>query len=134
MSEPSAHQRVELIISELLRWGVAASLALLATGTLLCFLHSADYGAAGGTTADLQRLLHGDTPFPRTAAWLLDGLRHAQGQAVIVLGLLLLIAPPVLRVAVSIVGFALEKDRSYVLITIVVFVLLLVSFTLGRAG
>lgn len=134
MNEPSAHQRVEIIISEVLRWGVAASLILIAGGTVLCFVHSADYGAGGGSHDDLLRLLHADGTFPRTLAWLADGLVHLQGQAVIVLGLLLLIATPVLRVAVSIFGFALEKDRAYAIITSVVLVLLLISFGLGKAG
>lgn len=134
MSRSSASERVEIIISEVLRWGVAASLMLIAGGTLLCFLRGGDYGAAGGTSADLARLLHAGSTFPRTAAWLLQGLRHAQGEAVLVLGLLLLIATPVLRVAVSILGFALERDRRYVAITIAVLLMLLVSFALGKAG
>jgi len=52
----------------------------------------------------------------------------------IVVTVLLLIATPVLRVAVSIFGFALEKDRAYAIITSVVLVLLLISFGLGKAG
>jgi uncharacterized membrane protein len=57
-----------------------------------------------------------------------------QPQAVITLGLLLLIATPVLRVAVSVVAFALEHDRRYVIITLIVMTILIISFTLGRGG
>ena len=134
MSKNQASERVELAISELLRWGVAISLALLAGGTLLCFLHGNTYGTHGGGVADLQRLLHADEGFPRSLGWLVNGLRHAEGAAVIVLGLFLLIATPVVRVFVSIVAFAVEKDRIYVVITAVVFLLLMVSFALGKAG
>lgn len=130
----SSSERTEILISDLLRWGVRASLVLAVAGTLLCFLRDGRYGAGGGTAADLQRLLHGDVEFPRTFSWLAGGLAHAQGEAVIVLGLLLLIATPVLRVFVSIFAFAVEKDRAYTVITFVVFVLLLVSFALGKAG
>ena len=47
-------------------------------------------------------------------------------------GLLLLIATPVTRVAVSIFAFVYEKDRVFVIITIIVLSLLLLSFFLGR--
>ena len=49
-------------------------------------------------------------------------------------GLLLLILTPVVRVAVSILAFRAQRDRTYVLITSAVLVLLLLSFVLGRAG
>ena len=48
------------------------------------------------------------------------------------LGLLLLIATPILRVAVSLVGFALERDRTYAVISAGVLIVLLISFLLGR--
>ncbi|EIP97668.1 putative membrane protein [Opitutaceae bacterium TAV1] len=134
---PSVHPasvRVELLISEVLRWGVWISLALLAIGTLLCFAYSHDYGPGGGTAADLRRLIVSEEAFPRTLAWLGEGLAHLRGQAIIVLGLLLLIATPVVRVIISIGGFVMEKDRLYVMITSIVLLLLLVSFVLGKAG
>jgi len=43
------------------------------------------------------------------------------------LGLLLLIATPIARVAFSIVGFALERDRMYVVFTLIVLAILLYS-------
>jgi uncharacterized membrane protein len=130
----SVSLKTEIIISELLRWGVFGSLLLLAGGTILCFVHSTDYGAAGGNAADLHRLITDGNAFPRTLSWLGHALLRGEGQAVIVAGLLLLIATPVIRVMISIVAFAIEKDRRYVVITSVVFLLLLVSFLLGKAG
>jgi len=47
------------------------------------------------------------------------------------LGLLLLIATPVLRVMVSVVAFALERDRRFVLITGAVLCVLIGSFAIG---
>ena len=64
----------------------------------------------------------------------IDDFLHANGQAVIVLGLILLIATPVVRVAVSTAAFAQQRDRAYVAITLVVLALLGVSFVLGKAG
>lgn len=132
--ESSKALEVEIVISELLRWGVRISLFLLAGGTLLCFLNGTDYGRSGGSAADLHRLITQTEAFPRSLAWLWNGLLHLQGAAVIVAGLLLLISTPVIRVLVSVFAFALEKDRAYVVITLVVFLLLLLSFVLGKAG
>ena len=49
------------------------------------------------------------------------------------LGLLVLIATPFVRVAGSIITFARERDRRYVLITAVVFAVMCLSVVLGRA-
>ena len=70
--------------------------------------------------------------FPHTIGTLWTGLLAWQPQAVITLGLLILIATPVLRVAVSVIAFWLEHDWRYVVITLIVLAILTVSFTLGR--
>jgi uncharacterized membrane protein len=64
----------------------------------------------------------------------LSGGAHGDPLAVIALGLLVLIATPVLRVAVSIVTFALERDWVYVAITTLVLCILIASFLLGAGG
>lgn len=124
---------VEVVISEVLRRGVYTSLGLIGLGTVLAFWQG-DYGTAGGTTLDYERLIHGTHDFHRGAAWLLSGLLHLRGSAAIVCGLLLLIATPVIRVLISIVTFAVAKDRAYVAITSTVLVLLVLAFLLGGAG
>jgi uncharacterized membrane protein len=40
----------------------------------------------------------------------------------------LLIATPIVRVFLSIVGFAIERDRLYVVFTVIVLIVLLYSF------
>jgi uncharacterized membrane protein len=45
-----------------------------------------------------------------------------------------LIATPVLRVAISVLAFVYQRDRTFVVITTVVLALLLTSFVLGRGG
>lgn len=125
--------RAEIVISEVLRRGVSVSLALMLAGTALCFLRDADYGLAGGDAQDLARLLAREASFPRSVSWLVDGLAHLRGQTVIVLGVVLLLATPVLRVAVATVVFLLEKDRRYAAITFAVLMLLLASFLMGKS-
>lgn len=65
--------------------------------------------------------------FPQTFGEVWAGVLVLNPQAVIVLGLLLLIATPVLRVAVSIVAFAVERDGRFVVITTIVLLILLFS-------
>jgi uncharacterized membrane protein len=120
----------EVVIANVLRWGVAISLVLLALGTLFAFLQPGEYGTHGGTVADFQRLLaHPDLAL-LTWPGFLHMLKSGRGEALIAPGLLLLISTPLLRVAVSIVMFALEKDGKYVVITSTVLVLVLLSFLL----
>jgi uncharacterized membrane protein len=121
----------EKAISGILRTGVAASLVLLVSGSVLSFAQAGGYGAQASAVPHLSGA---EGAFPRTARWLFSGLKHGNGQAVIVLGLLLLIATPVLRVAVSVLAFARERDRMYTIITALVLLLLLLSFELGMAG
>src|SRR5579863_4624747 len=65
--------------------------------------------------------------FPQTFNQVWSGLLILRPQAIITLGLLVLIATPVLRVAVSIVAFAADRDRHFVVITIAVLLILLFS-------
>ena len=46
---------------------------------------------------------------------------------IVQLGLLLLIATPVVRVGLALVGFGLERDRTYVTVTAIVLAILIVS-------
>ena len=125
-----APRGAELAISRILRAGVNASLLLVAAGSALSFAQAGGYGPL---PADVARLAGPAGSFPRTAAWLASGVLHLRGQAVIVAGLLLLIATPVIRVAASIAAFALERDRAFVAITAAVLLLLLASFALGAS-
>ena len=58
---------------------------------------------------------------------------HGDPRAIIQIGLLLLIATPVMRVVLSMIAFALEKDRLYVVLTLIVLVILLLSL-FGRVS
>ncbi len=123
-------REVELLISNLLRIGVVASLAIVIFGTAVSFVHHREYLS---NSPSLERLTRPGAAFPYTVPQMWRGLKDFRGQAIVVLGLLLLIATPVLRVAVSILGFVYERDRRYVIITTIVLILLILSFFLGRA-
>lgn len=123
----------------MLRTGVLVSAAVVAVGlTLFLVTGHTGYeagGAAGAAAsqslADLIRFgVKG--AFPTSLAEVVRGVAALKSFAIIQLGLFLLIATPIIRVATSVVVFAAERDRAYVVITLFVLVVLLVSFAFGR--
>lgn len=123
--------RAERLISAVLRVGVLTSLATILLGTVIAFVHHPEYISSPRSLLHLSR--PGDT-FPHTLRDVLTGLAGLRGQAIVVLGLLMLIATPVVRVAVSILFFLEEGDLTYVAITSTVLVLLVLSFFIGGVG
>lgn len=109
-------------IGWILQGGVMISSVVICAGVVLWLAHS-------GQHASQQFLV-----FPHTLSEVGSGLLALHSQAVIALGLLLLLATPVVRVAASIVAFGLEHDRRFVLITTIVLVVLVLSFLLGRGA
>ncbi|HEY7974620.1 MAG TPA: TSUP family transporter [Ktedonobacterales bacterium] len=107
-------RQAELLISNVLRGGVLVSAAVILVGVALYYLHPQP------TTADALS-------YPNRLGEIIPGVLAGSAEAIITLGLLILLVTPVLRVAVSIGAFALEHDWLYVGITTLVLALLLTS-------
>jgi uncharacterized membrane protein len=107
-------RRLEQIVGNLLRTGVALAAAVVLAGGIW-------YLAAHGASRPDYRRFHAG---PGAMPWSRD-LRGPL--AAIQLGLLILIATPVARVVFSLVAFGLERDKVYVTITLVVLVILVYS-------
>jgi uncharacterized membrane protein len=122
-------RQVELIISTLLRVGVVTSLAIVVVGGIVTFLHHQEFR---GSHEELVRITSSRAEFPHAARDVFAGLTRFEGRSIVMAGLFLLIATPVMRVAVSIFAFVYEHDRRYVIITSVVLALLILSFVLGK--
>lgn len=131
MRDEAAERQTELFISWLLRVGVALSAALVVIGIALVFVHHPTFRTS---TTELTALTRGHLEFPRTVPQVFASAMSGRGEGIAMVGLLLLIATPVLRVVVSIVLFARERDGVFVAITATVLALLLLSFVLGAAG
>ena len=120
-------QKIENIVGNLLRAGVLLSAAVVLCGGILYLVQyghvPADYRIFRGEPTDLKSV----SGIVRDAFAL-----HSRG--IIQLGLLLLIATPVARVAFSIFGFAEEKDRMYVTFTLIVLLILLYSLIGSASG
>jgi len=115
--------RFRLAVSWVLTIGVTISAALIALG----FAGSFIVGWRGSLLGDP----HLDTPITDFGG-LLASLSALRPQAIGQLGLIALVATPVMRVATSLVAFALERDVLYVSITAVVLGILVASALLIR--
>jgi uncharacterized membrane protein len=127
----SEHKRdIELLISNLLRGGVIISLIFVLVGTFISFIHHPNYLTSPSALALLTG--PGGT-FPRTLPDLESGFLNLRGQTIVTIGLIILVATPVMRVAISIFAFIYQGNKIFTLITILVLCLLLMSFILGKA-
>lgn len=111
-------REMEKVISTFLLTGVLTSSAVIIIG-LVMFLISGDSGYMGNF-------------YPTHPLEILKGCAALKPYSIILLGLMLLIAIPILRVAISILVFFKEKDFLYVKITAVVFIILIVSLFMGK--
>jgi uncharacterized membrane protein len=115
-------ERVENVIGNLLRAGVILAAAVVLAGGVLYVVkyghRKPQYGVFQGEPSDLRSV---SQIFEDAISW------HSRG--LIQLGLLILIATPVARVAFSVVAFAAERDWLYVVVTLIVLAVLLYSLT-----
>ncbi|HEX9157497.1 MAG TPA: DUF1634 domain-containing protein [Syntrophales bacterium] len=118
-------ERVERVIGALLRWGVILAAAVVLAG-------GAVYLARHGSTVPEYRVFRGEPSDLRNVSGIIADAVSWHSRGLIQFGLLLLIAVPVARVAFSVVAFALQRDRTYVVVTLIVLAVLL--FSLTRAG
>jgi uncharacterized membrane protein len=130
-SERPGAGAVERLLSGLLRTGVVASLSVVVFGTIVTFVHHPGYLKLPPA---LKGFTQAGAPCPSTFREVAVGIGQFRGQAIVAAGLLLLIATPVLRVAVSMVAFACRKDRIFLAITLTVLLMMVLPFVLGRVG
>ncbi len=132
---------METVVATVLRVGVLVSFAIILMGTMWLFMSQhtgyADLDTVGrGALRSLTRYRSGHTILtaPTSPVETVQGVLAGKAYAIIMLGLLALIATPVLRVAVSVATFLHEGDRTYSLITAYVLLVLVVGFLIGKGG
>lgn len=115
-------KRTEILVSTVLRVGVIAAAVLVGVGLVI-------HLARGGT--DPRVYAHfTKVPFDlEHLGVMFHGIGHLEGRSIAELGLLVLIATPIVRVALSVGIFLRERDGTYVVVTLIVFGALLFSLT-----
>ena len=115
-------KRAEEIIGILLRTGVTiAAIVVFAAGVPYLIQH-------GSAKLDYH-VFRGEPDHLRHISGIIQSSIALNPAAIIQLGILILIATPVARVAFSVFAFAGERDWLYVIVTLIVLALLLFSLS-----
>jgi uncharacterized membrane protein len=117
---------VELFLGRMLRWGV-----LLAA--LVVFVGGVWFVAESYDVPQNYRTFRSEPAELRAVPEIVRQAIALRPLGLIQFGLLLLIATPVARVLFSVLGFVLERDWMYVVITLLVLALLIYTLT-SRSG
>src|SRR5579862_8689746 len=128
MSEPRhgwTDYQVEQVVGVLLRTGVLLSAAVVLLGAVLYLVEE------GTEVRDLSHF-KGERPSLEYVRPIVEGTVHPpqenrRGRYVIQLGILLLVATPVARVALCVLAFLAQRDRLYIGVTLFVLVVLIAS-------
>ena len=118
---------IERMISVLLRTGVLVAGATVLSGGIYYLLRH------GSERIDYHTF-HSQPASDRILHEIVRGAIHLRARSIIQLGVVILIATPILRVAFSLVAFAMEPDRTYVVISSIVLAVLLYSLISGAVA
>jgi len=119
-------RQLDSVIAGILLAGVAlAALVVLAGGGLYLYRY--------GTALPDFRVFRGEPSDLRDLAGIIADAASWRSRGIIQLGLVLLIATPVLRVAFCLFAFLRQRDLQYVLVTLFVLALLLISLVGGMS-
>jgi uncharacterized membrane protein len=117
-------KKLEVIIGHTLRLGVLTAATIVFTGGVF-------YLVEHGLAAPHYHTFRAATTRADNLAGVVRNIRAWNSYGIIQLGLLVLIATPILRVIFSVIAFALERDVLYIVATMIVLAVLLYSL-LGK--
>lgn len=118
-------QRMEEIISNMLRVGVLIAACLVFVGGVMYLFQNP------GAIAN-YRHFHGEPVTVRDPVQIFLGAIHGRAAGIIQMGLLVLILTPIARVFMCVVGFFTQRDRLYVSVSGLVLAVLLYSLVFGH--
>jgi uncharacterized membrane protein len=124
VKEPWTDRQVELIVSGILRGGVVIATVLVLIGGVLYLIHY-------GSDLPHYKVFRGEPPDLRSVDGIVGDALSLRRRGLIQLGLLLLLATPIVRVAFSVFAFGLQRDRTYLVVSLIVLATLLFSLTGG---
>jgi uncharacterized membrane protein len=116
-----ADKDIEQFIGLQLRYGVIISSLIVLAGGVIYLSQS------GALQLPAYHQFIGTRGGYTSLGEILKGTKGMSAKAIIQFGVVVLIATPILRIAFSLIGFALEKDRMYILITTIVLTVMMVS-------
>ncbi|MBD2680144.1 MULTISPECIES: DUF1634 domain-containing protein [Nostoc] len=119
-----SEHRFEKFLGNLLRIGVIIATALVLIGGILYLIRH-------GTEAPNYQFFRGELPEFRSPSGVMTSIASGRRRGIIQLGLLVLIATPVIRVACSLLAYVQQRDFTYIIMTSIVLLGLLYSLIGG---
>lgn len=109
----SSDRQLGQLLSNLLKYGVLFSSAIVLTGGILYLIHH------GGETVDYH-FFQGEPDIFSSPQGVVSAVLSGNSRALVQLGLLLLIATPIVRVTISLFAFLWQRDSIYAIVTFLV--------------
>lgn len=117
-------EQFDLLLAHVLRTGVMTAAALVIVGAIVYFVR-------GAHTVPQFSHFSGEPDDLRSVTGVLADARRLGGRGLMQLGVIALIATPIVRVALSAVVFVRIRDWLYTIVTLIVLALLLYGIVNG---
>lgn len=117
---------VEQLIGQVLRYGVLLSGSVAIIGGIWYLFQK-------GAALPHYTTFNGEPAGYTSLTGIIEGLKNGSATEIIQLGVVILIATPIIRIVFSLISFILEKDKLYMLITFIVLAIILFSMFGGLA-
>ncbi|QNL48349.1 DUF1634 domain-containing protein [Olivibacter sp. SDN3] len=118
---------IQYIIGNLLRYGVWIALSVAVLGGIIYLFNHEQETVHYGTFIEQNKTIFA------LISETISGTFSGSGDAIILLGIILLFLTPILRVFFSLIAFFIEKDYLYVCITLIVIGIICFSIFYGFA-
>lgn len=118
---------IEAVMGRLLITGVIISGTLILLGGIFYLIQH-------GFSIPHFKTFTGEPSNLRSVGQIVKGFVHLDSLSIIQMGLLLLIATPIARVIFAVIGFFIERDFLYVLISLIVLAIITYSILSVSAG
>lgn len=122
--------RMERFIGSFLRFNVFLSCGITLLGGIIFFIQH-PFAKVDYSPIPEGEYFKGVDFNLRYLNTILDGVLSFDGASIIQLGVIVLIATPILRVLISFFSFLIERDYLYMFITLIVFIIILSNMILG---
>ncbi len=116
---------LEQAMGRMLQFGVMLAALVVLFGGVLYLAQN------HGSTQEYEHF-HAAAPAATTIGGIVASAAHLDPSGIMGFGILLLVATPVFRVIFGVVGFALLRDRLYMVVSLIVLCVLLFSLAIKR--
>lgn len=124
-SESSKDKKLQALVASILRIGVLTSICLALMGFTSLFISE---GIGYGLSTQFLEF----NPQPFSCSSFITGFTYLHYSSFLLLGIIVLILTPILRVVFAIIGFKMQGDRLYVRVGLIVLCIIVASIIYGN--